>query len=89
MSPPRLRVHWTAGALRDLECLATAKQSARVLLAMEAMARSGWSTGRRTAAYGHQAQYRSVYPLGVVYEVVGSELYVLHVLHGRQLRRLP
>jgi len=30
-----------------------------------------------------------VRPLGVIYEVIGGELYVLRVLHGRRLRDLP
>jgi hypothetical protein len=89
VSPNRLRVHWTDRALEDLDREATAKQAERVVVEMERMAGWGWSTGRRAPAYGHNAQYRSVRPLGVIYEVIGGELYVLRVLHGRRLRDLP
>jgi len=89
VSPARLRVYWTDRALEDLDREATAKQSERVIVELDRMAGWGWSTGRRAPEYGHNAQYRSIRPLGVIYEVVGRNLYVLRVLHGRRLRELP
>jgi hypothetical protein len=85
----RLRVCWSDLALADLDRVATAKQAERVVLAMERMARWGWSTGRRAPSWGGNASYWAVPPLGVVYEVAGVELEIIAVVHGRQLRTLP
>ena len=85
----RLRVCWSEPALADLDRVATAKQAERVVLAMERMARWGWSTGRRAPGWGGNAAYWPVPPLGVVYEVAGRELQIIAVVHGRRLRELP
>jgi len=45
--------------------------------------------GPQGAGLRAQCSVRSVRPLGVIYEVIGGELYVLRVLHGRRLRDLP
>ena len=60
-----------------------------MLLAMERMARWGWSIGRRAPSWGGNAAYWSVPPLGVVYEVAGTELHIIAVVHGRRMRTLP
>ena len=75
--------------MADLDRVATAKQAERILLAMERMARWGWSIGRRAPDWGRNASYWPVPPLGVVYEVVGEELRIVAVVHGRELRELP
>ena len=89
MNPTRLRVRWTDDALADLDRIATAKQAERVILAMERMARFGWSTGRPAPSWGGKARYWSVRPLGVIYRARDSELVIDAVVHGRQLRALP
>jgi hypothetical protein len=53
------------------------------------MARSGWSTGRRTNSDDPDERYVSVSPLGVFYRIAGRYLRVIRVVDGRQLRELP
>jgi len=82
-----VRLVWSRRALRDLERAAgwSSDQAAAVVNAMEWMAGSGFSVGRR--AGDTEERYWPVPPLGVFYRVDGDTLRVLRVIDARRRRR--
>lgn len=82
-----MRLAWSRRALRDLERAAgwSSDQAAAVVNAMEWMAGSGFSVGRRVG--DTDELYWPVPPLGAFYRVDGDTLRVLRVIDARRRRR--
>jgi hypothetical protein len=82
-----LTLRWTRAARADLAAVAARSRldAQAVTVAMERMARGGWSLGHPIA--GGRRRWWPVPPLGVVYRVTPVELVVKRVIVVRRLRR--
>lgn len=82
-----MRLRWEVQASEDLIAIAEydARATAKVIAAMEWMARTGFSLGR-AAELGGPRRYWPVPPLGVYYRVADDLLLVTAVRDSRRRR---